>query len=118
MHWCREVKQFASATISQTPHFADWSFWFAVFCVVIARSTVASNRNVRQGTGAPARDFGFRHFIEPLKEKEARKPQPFHLDSIKLRSQGSISQLHNHFLAWKLDVGHVVAFRKTYLDIR
>ena len=28
MHWCREVKQFASATISQKRRFADWSFWF------------------------------------------------------------------------------------------
>ena len=43
MHWCREVKQFASATISQKRRFAE-SFWFAVFSVVIARSSIESER--------------------------------------------------------------------------
>lgn len=63
---------------------------FGLLCFPLWLLALALNRNVRQGTGAPARDFGFRHFIEPLKEKEATAIQPFHLDSIKLRSQGSI----------------------------
>ena len=92
MHWCREVKQFASATISQKRRFAE-SFWFAVFSVVIARSSIESERSTGHRSSCkrfwiPAFHWAFERKYK--KKKQRSHPQPFHLDSIKLRSQGSI----------------------------